>query len=169
MTTFSDHYSPEALAKVMGLDDSAAGVWGPSDYPELVRHQLASPLREELAGYFPARRAEIERFAAQCALTDLTDLLQHSRPPVQLLELAKRFFKDQTAARPALLPPDLAYAFYYAVIAVGIQRLGRWFSRLDDAELRQGLQWSLSQPWLGDALHQIIQDGLTHLDRRGDV
>jgi hypothetical protein len=165
MNTNALAYSPDSIARVLSLDDSAVEFWDPRDYPQLVRHQLDSPLAQELAGIYPAKRAEIEQAVYDGPVRCLADLLRHAQPPVKLLELERQLFKAQTGHHPALLPPEVAFAFYYALSAVGMMRLGRWFSRLDDAGLRHGLQWALSQAWIDDQLRDIFQEGLCYLDR----
>ena len=146
----ADHSHPDALAAMLAVDDSVAGLWQPGELAAILRHQLDAPLRSELAapGKGAAEDAGIHTFA---------DLLHHPSPPADLLVGAKDFAKASRQDPSSPLPKEIAAVIYFGAITVARQRLGRDITRLDGKAVREGTEWVLSQPWVDPATRSIFE------------
>ena len=81
----------------------------------------------------------------------------HPSPPLELLQLAKEFAKSQRYAEEAVFPVEIASVLYYTAIVLARLRLGQRITEMDDARLRQGVQWCLQQPWIDPATRELFE------------
>jgi hypothetical protein len=159
------HTSPDHLARMMQLDAHSAETWSADDLAAILRHQLAAPLAGDLARLQPdgADQARPLLAAAGGQVVSFADLLAHPAPPVELLEMAKRFCKARLNAGDEPAPGEVFTLLYYAVITVALVRCGQRLSQLDDAKLQRGLDWGLRQAWVDASLRSLLRQGLDFL------
>lgn len=162
---------PQALALALGLSSSDLPVWTEGDLSGLLAHQLQSPLVFDLAhsDEFTSGKWRQALSNSECPLDSFSQLLHHPHPPVALLDLMRRFFKESTTEggdKP--LPREVALLLYYAAIVAARLHAGQRISTLPDTELRRGLLWALAQPWLDDApMRKLLEDGVKALPPLG--
>ena len=92
------------------------------------------------------------------------DLLHHRQPPLELLELTKRFAKDCRKHPDGSLPDEIATALYFLSIAAAIVKCGRRITGMDDQSLAYSLDWTLKQAWLDEPLGELLQAALAAVD-----
>ena len=155
------------LAALFALDEQPSGPWDKTDLAALLRHQLAAPVEVDLGTLPPDQSPKIRSLAGAEGLTlrSFNDLLQHPHPPVALLRMVKDFAKLNRSHRRSALPPEVATVIYYAAIVVAALRCGQAISELEPAQLRKGLDWALSQPWLEDGLRALFEEAQSRLAR----
>ncbi len=156
-----------SLTNMMDLDAAEQHPWAPDELEAILAHQLATPLEcdleafdiglpERLAGFNAASRPPIVTFG---------DLLHHSEPPADMLELIKTFAKSCRTNRNAPLPDEISTVLYFLSIVVALTKCDRRITRMDDASLRYSLDWALRQSWLDDATRALLQQGRERLGR----
>jgi hypothetical protein len=155
----------KGLAAVMAAGSEAAGLWRPEDVAAVFRHQMASPVLVDLAGFDPATAARLKTLAAaqSLLLKSFADLFFHPSPPLELLELTKDFAKVNMDQPASAIPGEVAAALYYLSIASALVRLDRRITRLGDVELRRGLLWVKERPWLDAPARQLLEDAAAKL------
>ena len=150
-----------SLSRMLDLEaTSHSGAWSPADFPAILDHQLAASLESELAGMDFGLSLKLEAWRRQSdhRLESFADLLTHPRPPLELLETVKQFAKRHRSSQDATLPPEIATALYFACIAIGLTRLGRRITRIDDDALRGGVRWALDQQWIGEPVRWVLHE-----------
>jgi hypothetical protein len=152
----------ETTAKLLEFGTGRASLWAPDELGAILQHQLAAPLEPDLSVVDPSFA---ERWPALSTVADqriqtFRDLFQHACPPVELLELAKRFAKHCRTQTEPVLPEEIATVLYFAAIATALVRTGHRISGLNDQALWSGLNWALQQPWLDATLREILNVAL---------
>jgi hypothetical protein len=142
---------PERLASLMGPIPDVG--WDPQDFPAILDHQLRAPLVFD--GTRVAPPPEPAGQARDHRIRSFGELLAHPSPPRELLLMMKSFAKDSDVGG-APLPQEVASVLYFAAIAAGLLRLGERITTLDDAALRQGLEWCCARPWLTKELVDLF-------------
>ncbi|MCY2950638.1 MAG: hypothetical protein NTU53_01515 [Planctomycetota bacterium] len=94
------------------------------------------------------------------------DLLHHPNPPIDLLRRTKDFAKLNYADPHSPLAPEICLLLYYGCIAAALLRLNQLITHLPDDDLRNGLNWTLRQPWLDQETRTLFHDALAHLRSR---
>ena len=156
------------LADLLEEGDRADRLWQPQELAAILRHQLSAPVQFDLGGLEKglARKLAALSEAEGLLVRSFADLLFHPSPPLELLELTKRFAKSCRTHPHGPLPREIASLLYYASIVVAMLRCGKRITTLDDASLRRGVEWLLGQPWLEDKTRAILKEGLDFLDKR---
>lgn len=131
---------------------------GPEELEEALRRHLALPVIFEKSGEDVVLKTES---GARCApggpfVDKLSDLLFHSRPPVELLAMVKQFAKSNRGVRRGPLPRAAAIVLYYAAIAAALARCGERITSLDDEQLRQGFDWVLARRWVDEQTRALV-------------
>ena len=163
-----DHFlgptDPKALARLFAFGSESDPVWSPADLPFILRHQLEAQLLEDLAVVEP-NRVIVERLLQRCTppVHTFSDLLHHPSPPVELLELTKRFAKAHANAAEPLLPREIAVALYFAILLVARLRCGRRMTSMDDKQLFSRVHRLLQEPWIDSRTGLLLSEGLTKL------
>jgi hypothetical protein len=149
---------------MMDLSGTAEDLWRPDELAAMLRHELAAPLPVALGrlGEEAARRMQELGLPADSGMT-LGDVLHHACPPVQLLDLTKRFAKLCNTDPDTVLPRDIAQLLYLASITAALTRAGQRISSLSAPSLRLGLEWATRQAWVDDATRALLKEGLEHL------
>jgi len=144
--------SSSGAKELLGLGLTAKAPWQPGELKVLLQDELASPLEFEL-GALPtseARQVVLRAKAQGLLVRSLGELLRHPKPPLELLVLAKDYFKRNESHPDSELPPDLALGLYYACIAVALWRHKRRITQLSRDELTEAFRWLEAQSWMDD-------------------
>ena len=145
----------ERLSDLMSLAPNI-GDWGAQDLAAILRHQLNADLRVDLGKLVPASVEGQE----DLGIRTFAELFGHADPPIALLSAVKEFAKRQAAHKQALLPPEVSNLLYYLSIGLALLRHGKLISTLDNAALRRGLEWAVTQPWIESSLRGIITEAI---------
>jgi hypothetical protein len=148
------------LAEMMAFGGEAA-LWRPDELAAIFRHQLDAPLAFDFDSLEAGLGSKVEDVAEGEGrpIRTFRDLLYHQHPPVELLDLTKRFAKSCAGRPGAALPEEIARVLYALSIVVGMTRCGQRITELDDRQLREQLDWAVSQPWLDDAARGLLAEG----------
>jgi WD40 repeat protein/serine/threonine protein kinase len=154
---------PASLARMMELDMGTKHDWQPDELGSILRHQLDSPLGFDLGNFAPESKEVLDVISpsATIPLNTFGDLLRHPHPPLEVLKLVKEFAKANRNNSQSTLPPEIATVIYFAAIVVALMRCGQRITTLDDNALRQGVEWSVAQPWIDELCHSLFRDALT--------
>jgi hypothetical protein len=151
-----------------GSDDNR--IWNAAELAAILKHQLSAPIRVDLAT-LEQRLASQLRLAAESQgllLKSFGDLLHHPNPPVELLKLTKDFAKACRLSRGGPLPREIATVLYFTSIVVALTRCQRRITRLEDTDIRKGVEQCLAQNWLDATTRQLLEDGLKALAGNGN-
>jgi hypothetical protein len=165
-----DKTEPPRLAEMLALDGARPGrVWRADDLAAVLRHQLDAPLEFDL-GDLSEEYANLAPPGEPGSLhwrVTFGQLLHHARPPLPLVERAKRFAKACRNHPDGPLPVEVATVLYFACIVVARLRCdgGPRISALDDPALVEGLCWALAQPWLDQRTRELFVGGVEHLTK----
>lgn len=156
---------PEALAKVLALDDQGTPLWDAKELKAIWQHQLGAGIETDLSTVASALRQEFEISSELKPLRRLTfsELLSHPRPPVVLLKLTKEFAKQTLRDAEEAQLKEIASALYYASYAAGISHCGQRIGSLDEREMRHGFQWAINQAWVDEKSKALFTEGLQKL------
>jgi hypothetical protein len=149
-----DKSDPGLLAALMATGAGDETPWRPEELGAILRHQLRSPLDGDLG---PLPQSMVRH------VTTFADLLLHEAPPPELLGRVKQFAKSHRNRPDSGLPEAVAAVLYYAAIVASVVVHERKISDLDEASLRAGLAWALSQPWLDESTRILLVCGRTVL------
>jgi tRNA A-37 threonylcarbamoyl transferase component Bud32 len=148
------------LAEMMAFGGEGA-LWRPEELAGIFRHQLDARLAFDFDSLDVGlgKRVEEQAEKASPPIRTFRDLLWHPQPPVELLDLAKRFAKSCAGRPGAALPEEIARVLYALSIVVGMTRCGQRITELDDRQLREQLDWAAALPWLDDAARGLLAEG----------
>ena len=94
-------------------------------------------------------------------------------PPAGLLRSTKDFAESQLLLVDAPLPADVARVLYYGSLLVARGRCREAIGDLSDlsnAELLAGVDWVISQDWVGSEIKErfrVYRSGVTQAERGG--
>ena len=145
------------------LDD--ARLWQPEELGAILEHQLAASVEYDLGRLdkdLAERLAAIES-AGGPPINSFKELLHHPHPPVEIVELTKRFAKACRSDPGGPLPDEVATVLYLLAIVVAMTKCRQRITRLDDQSLRHSLRWVLGQNWLDQATRKLFEEGYSAL------
>ena len=153
------------LARLLALSTADdAPQWPSSDLTEMLRHQLATSLIDELQsleGIDPQHlRSMID--AVTPTIRSFEDLFAHPRPPVELLQYVKEFAKACRDDPACLLPVEISSTLYYACLAVSELRCHERLTSMSSQDVKKGLDWTLKQDWMHPGLRRLFQQAYEH-------
>jgi hypothetical protein len=157
--------TPEQISKLLQLDQATPEQWRPEDLRAMVRHQMSAPLEFDLG---TVKLSQLDQKTGAESLTDAArsdiksfgDLLQSDRPPLELLKLSQKFFKQNVAASSkGSMEQKIAYLFYLLSIVAARTRLEVKTSKLSDKELLNGIQSMVNGTWIDDQVRELLEDG----------
>jgi len=153
------------LGELLALGLASDEDWTPAELAAALDEQLAVPIEFELSSLKPAQanRLRLRAAAHGLVLKSLGDLLLHHRPPLELLVMAKDYFKANTARPRAGFSAEVARTLYYLTLATAWLRHRTRISTLDDARLVAGLDWVLQQEWVAEKLRALAAAAATDL------
>jgi hypothetical protein len=146
------------LAALMATSEERARLWRPDELAAIFKHQISTPMLVDLGSFNPrtANKLKIVSESQGLLLKSFSDLFHHPAPPVELLELVKDFAKANLDHPESGLPAEIASALYYISIASALVHLDKRISKLQNAELLRGLNWTREQAWLDEATKQLL-------------
>jgi hypothetical protein len=156
--------SGRSLATIIDACDGGKSPWSKAELGAILDHQLSSPLADDLLACDPGTPAYLK----VPDIATFRDLFLNARPPIELLELAKRFAKRGRDDPQDLVPKEVSTVLYFLSVAVALARWGQRISRLNDEALREGIEWALAQPWLDDDTRRLLSEGLEGLSEAGN-
>ncbi|MCX5660654.1 MAG: hypothetical protein NTW19_13165 [Planctomycetota bacterium] len=165
MTRDIDKAAPRRLAGLIDLDPSPERLSGASDLAGLLRLQLAAPLEGDLDRLSPGLCRRLASSMATAASgtppQSFADLFNHPSPPVELLDLVRRFAKHTRRETGGHLPDEIASILYHASIGLALLRCGSRISKLSLVDLRRGVAGVRGMEWaravLGDPLAPVAE------------
>lgn len=155
-----------ALANLMAFGSAQGDLWKPEELAAILRHQLDAPLVFDFDSLDPALGQQVRgiELGDVPPIRTFRDLLHHANPPVELLELTKRFAKQCAGRDNAPLPEAIATLLYTLSICVGLTRCGCRITEMDDRQLRERIDWALAQPWIDQTTSNRLNECLQSLD-----
>jgi hypothetical protein len=141
---------PSRLSALMGLD-AQQSLWSEADLAAILRHLLETPISTQ-TGQPDHRQTFGQLFAAR-------------KPSIEHLRTVKEFAKSARIDPDVGLPADIATVIYYATLIAARLRCKQAISQLSDPELRDGIDWTLSRPWLPDTLTHLFRIAKEKLDK----
>ena len=136
---------PDALSELIAFDARGRAVWPAK--------QLQAMLEEPLTKFDPD-------FLNHAEIRSARQLLENADPPLELLVALKNLSK----LRPKdLFPPEVALLLYFGSIAAALVRCGRRISKLRDTDLRNGFIWAIKQPWVPEAICDVLREALSRV------
>ena len=161
-----DKDEARSLTFMMDLEGGGRRLWEPAELGAILEHQLSAPLECDLSHLEKdlARRLDELDSAPGKPIKTFADLLHHPHPPVELLELTKRFAKACRTRRDGPLPGEIATVLYFLSIAVALAKCDRRITKMDDQSLRYSLDWALKQPWLDASVRELLREGQAAID-----
>jgi len=149
----------DRLARLLAAPRDGGSGRTNADLATVLRYQLDTPLVYDL-GNLERREGKAGLLAAwetRYGIRTFADLLSHPRPPLDGLEMAKRFAKAGRRHESSM-PAETATFLYYAAIAAALVRLGRRITNLTDEALQNGFAWVLRQPWAAEPWRPLFED-----------
>jgi hypothetical protein len=141
--------------------------WSTDELATMLRHQLGSPIRidlEKMSGELLSRFDQAAVGASNAETMSFGSLFDAKQPNVKLLQVVKDFAKRSISQKDGSLPEELGAVLYYASICAALLRCsGQRISGLDDDTLKDGLNWSIAQPWLDASLAALFRLTLAQL------
>ena len=154
-----------SLARMMALGQGTGELWEAGDLAAILEHQLASPLEFNFVGVDQAELGWLRsEWSENPPLETFGDVFHHPDPPLELLELIKRFAKAAGKSSDSPLPSAVALVLYLASIVTAIVSCDTRITKLSDEKLRQSLNRALNQAWLEGPLRQLLEKGRGMLD-----
>jgi len=159
--------APSDLAKLLERESQSSVMWQPDELASILRHQLAAPLVGDLQSLDPQLPEKLRRIVSDGGPRpeSFGDLLRHPSPPLELLELAKQFFKIHGDEKQEALPSEIAAVLYLASISAALVRCYQRISSLTNESLAEKLSWAKSKPWIDESIHRLFDEALAHLAR----
>ncbi|HOW72222.1 MAG TPA: hypothetical protein PKY77_16605 [Phycisphaerae bacterium] len=161
----------EQLAQVLKASEAHEHIWSPDELAAMFRDQIQAPIEFDLGG-LPSETALRSRLAATgrgLLLRSFADLFNHPHPPLELLDLTRRFAKAHQSQRDAGLPAEIPLMLYYTSIAAALVRCGERISSLNNADLAEGLDWAADQRWIDEDTRQLLRKARGMLGRNGET
>ncbi len=156
------------LGELLAFGLKAPASWTPEELEAALAEQISVPVEFELAALKPAEAKALRVCAAAhgLVLKNLDELFHHPHPPLELLVMAKDYFKANSTRPHPGLPAEVARALYYLTLAVAWLRHHHRISTLSDAEVESALNWVMQQQWVGGDLHKLAVEAMEQLKRR---
>jgi hypothetical protein len=134
--------------------------WSADELATMLRHQLGSPIRidvEKMSAELLARFDQAVSGVSNAGTISFGVLFDARQPNVKLLQVVKDFAKQSISKKDGSLPEELGAVLYYASICTALLRCnGQRISGLDNDTLKDGLNWSIAQPWLDASLATLF-------------
>jgi hypothetical protein len=149
---------PVTLSELFSVGEAQRPrTWTAEELREVLSHQLRAALVYDLGSAGMLRDAEA---LGQQGVRTFGDLMRHASPPVDLLRLAKDYFKSSLVSEDGPLPPDVARLLYYGAIGVAGLRHDQSISSLTKEELTRGLKWAAARDWADEQTRAVLGEAL---------
>jgi len=124
-------------------------VWDASDYADIWRQQLHTPL------VTITHRPEASEDLGE--VRTLGQLLDHPAPPAEVVRLLAQYAKSCVVQPHGDLPEEVARVLYFLMVGVGRDRGEHEVSSLSAERLAEGLRWAAARDWLDEPTRQRLQ------------
>lgn len=153
------------LAGLLALGLNAPEQWTSDELEAALDDEISSPMEFNLVSFKPAEagalRARVQ--ARGLLLKSLRELLLHAKPPLELLVMAKDYFKANVAKPQPGLPEEVARALYYLTIAAAWSRYHQRITSLADSNILTALGWVARQVWVDKELRALATSAAAQL------
>ena len=158
------------LTRLMDLDAPDVTLWESEDLAAVFQHQLSASVDFDVGGNDPTLTQQIRALGSMQGplIESFRDLLHHPSPPIELLEMTKRFAKSCRSRPGGPLPDEIATVLYLLSIVVAMTRRGKRITKLDNQGLRYGLDWALGQTWLDEPTRKLLDEGRRAVETPSD-
>jgi hypothetical protein len=148
---------PSGLGELLALGLRVQEFCTPEELEAALAEQISVPVDFDLAAL---KSAEAKGLRARSdthglLLKNLRELFHHPNPPIELLVMAKDFFKANCTRPHPGMPAEVARALYYLTVAVAWLRHHTRISTMSDAQVVSALDWVAQQRWICDDLHSL--------------
>lgn len=146
------------LISAMSDPENGDNGWTEADRAAMWRHQLATPIAQDIKAADPLSGIVAHRLAgaANPAIITYADLLLHSDPPVDLLRLVKDFGKREAIMPDGCLPQSIARCLYHSSILLARVRCGISISELPDHTLIEAVQSIARSAWIDQMTSSLL-------------
>ena len=157
--------TPEQVSKLLQLDPATPEQWQQVDLHAMVRHQMSAQLAFDLGSIKlsqPEHKTATDSLteAARSDVTTFADLFGSNRPPLELLKLSHKFFRQNVTSSPKGSPEQkVAYLFYLLSIVTARVRLDVKITKLSDQDLLQGIRSTINRDWVDDRMRTLLEEG----------
>lgn len=150
------------LAALITTGQEHGRLWRADELAAIFRHQMSAPMLVDLGSFDPRTATQLRNLsdAQGLLLKSFADLFHHPAPVIELLKLVKDFAKANLDHPEGGLPNEIAAALYYTSIAAALVRLDARISKLPDADLCQGLRWTIEQTWMDEQTRELLAQAL---------
>jgi hypothetical protein len=148
----------DEASRIFQLIDEPTHRWSDSDLAAMLTQQLNAPLLVGFEALIPEAADKIHELPG-ADFKCFADALRAPAPPVEILELLKRFAKAARSSSDGMLPEEIATLLYYMAIVAAFARCNQKISRLTTVEILTGVDWALALPWLpAECREWLIED-----------
>lgn len=158
---------PASLVDLMDCRSGREEAWSEGDLEAILEHQLAADVRFDLESSDEALGRDIPKIldsAAEPPIRTFGDLFEHPHPPIELLDLTRRFAKSCRSRGDSPLPAEIATILYLASIAAALSKRNHRLTTLADEALLNGFAWALGQAWLDESTRRLLRQGHESLE-----
>ncbi len=153
-----------ALATLLGMDEHTTTQCSGDELAAMLRHQLSSSLKAELATLGPFAVDMVSALAGgpENRFHTFADVFNDESPPAELLTMIKdyaRLGKNQGGA----LPADVWNVLYFAAIVAARARCKKNITQLADSAIIEGSRWVLAMTDLDDGFRQKVAADLQRM------
>ncbi|MBI1374547.1 MAG: hypothetical protein GC159_17655 [Phycisphaera sp.] len=159
-------FAPEAsnpgnLARMLNMEASAIGLYSPTELGEVLQHQYNASIADDLIRLTPDIRNRVYDLLdfADPPIRTFGDLLDHARPPAELLDLIKRYAKVGHRDPTQPLPLEISRLLYYIAIVLALTRCNTRITTLPPRTLVKGIDMLLDWRWLDPRTLAVLREG----------
>ena len=160
---------PVSLADLMDCRSTREEAWSASDLEAILEHQLDADVRFDLERSDEAVGIALPGMlqSAKPPIQSFRDLFEHPQPPIELLDLTRRFAKACRSRGGSPLPAGIATILYLASIATAMIKRRHRLTALTDEALFNAFDWAFEQSWLDESTRRLLRQGRDALESHG--
>jgi hypothetical protein len=144
---------PERWGKVLLAVAERSRHWEKSELKALWLHTLSTPITLDEWGATTSANLGIHEVT-------IRDLFFQPNPPVELLNRLKHWAKACRNRPECGLPPEIGSALYFGAVATAHLRRRSRITKLNNDEIRTGIEWSLKQEWIDERMKDLFRTAL---------
>lgn len=169
------HVDPVSLADLMDCRSDRQEMWSAAELAAILEHQLAADVQFDLERFDEAVGVDLPKMLCSVdgpPIQSFRDLFEHPQPPIELLDLTRRFAKACRSRGDSPLPAEIATVLYLGSIAAAMTKHEHRLTSLCDEALCSGFDWALDQDWMDESTRHLLQRGrgvFESLDTENDV
>ena len=154
------------MAEMLSLDGASGREWLQAELGAVLRHQLTARVDFDLGtsvGVACPSAAPPDEVLRPARSFTFAELLHDPAPPLDVLRRTKTLAKACRNDPNGPIPREVATVLYFASILVALMRCGQRITHLDDAGLRDGIEWILAQSWVDTATRGLFEQGMVFM------